>query len=209
MIYAIVGTDKNVRAQVMRELLSFGVVSRYLYRESISDLEPLIDGVSLFEERVIVSCEQLGEDATTKEVLISLLDRMKESQNLFIVDEPFGDVHMVNRLRKVAAKLFDAREEKIKDTSVFGVCDAFVARDKKEAWVRFLDVTKRESGEAVAGALWWKWQILWAQVRAGRPSKFSLKECEVIGKSLVESSIRAHRGEVSLVVEIERIILGL
>ena len=209
MLYSVVGTHKTLREKAHAELLKFGVVSRHVYSEQIAELESLVDAGSLFGEKVIVSCVQLGDVTTSKEELIRLLPRMEKSDNIFIIDEPFADVHMVNRLTKVVKKLFDTREEKIKDVSVFKLCDSFVARNKKQAWVDFMDVKEREGGESIAGALWWKFQGEWLKVREGRSSLFTEVDCERIGGELVRSTILAHRGERDLLSELERIIISL
>ena len=209
MIYALVGTKKELREKGNKELISLGVVTRYIYSEQVSELESLIDGVSLFGDMVVIVCSQLGEVASSKEELLRLLSKMEASLNIFIIDEPFGDIHMVNRLSKVAEKVYDAREEKIKDVSVFKLCDSFMARDKKQSWIQFMDLRKRESGESIQGALWWKFNLMWQGVREGKKSAFSELECERIGGELLRSSILAHRGKKDLIIELERIILSL
>ena len=209
MIYAVVGTQKEIREKANLELARLGPVTRYIYSEQVSDLKSLIDGVSLFGDTIVITCFQLGDSASSKEVLVDNLKDMASSGTIFIVDEPFGDVHMFNRLSKVAKKIYDAREEKIKDVSVFALCNAFTSRDKKEAWTRFLDVKTRESGEAIAGALWWKFEGLWQGVVLGRKSAFTEDECKRIGGDLVRASILAHRGERDLLLELERIILSI
>ena len=209
MIYSIVGTHKEVREKGLRELATLGAVTQYIYSEHSSFLESHIDAASLFGEVVVISCVQLGDNAPSKEILVSLLDKMKVSKNIFIIDEPFADIHLTNKLRKVSGKLFDAKEEKIKDTSVFTLCDSFARRDKKQAWIDFMVMKEKSEGEAIIGALWWKFQLIWSGVRGGRKSNFTLSECETIGRSIIQSSILAHRGEKDLMIEIERIILLL
>jgi hypothetical protein len=209
MIYTIVGTHKERREKGHKELASLGAPTHHIYSEQVSGLEALIDGVSLFGDVSIVTCIQLGEVASSKEEMIRLLDNMKESVNIFIIDEPFADVHLFNKLSKVSVKVIDAREEKLKDTSVFGVCDAFIKRDKKTAWIAFMDIREKVSGESLHGALWWKFQTEWSRVKEGKKSLFSEDDCEKIGGSLVRMSITAHRGESDLLIDIEKLILSV
>jgi hypothetical protein len=209
MIYSIVGTQNDIREKGAKEVALFGAPSHHIYSEHILELEPLISATSLFGEAVIVTCIQLGENASSKEELKRLLDEMNTSLNIFIIDEPFADSHFVTRLQKVSKKIFDAREEKIKDMSVFKVCNSFVMRDKKQAWVDFLELKKEGNAEAIQGALWWKFQQEWSKVTEGKRSLFSKVECEKIGGELLRSSILAHRGEKDLMLELERIILSL
>lgn len=209
MIYSIVGTHGGLREKGNKELQALGEVMHHIYSEQVEGLESLIDASSLFGGPVIVVCYQLGEVASSKEELKRLLEPMSTSPTIFIIDEPFADVHLFNRLQKVSTKLFDAREEKLKDTSVFAFCDAFIARDKKKAWVDFIELKKNGNAEAIQGALWWKFQMEWSKVKEGKRSLFTEEECRRIGGEIVRSSILAHRGEKDLMLELERIVLSV
>lgn len=209
MIYTIVGTHKERREKANKELQLLGEVKRYIYSEKSNELEMYSNAQDMFGDTVIVSCIQLGDVASSKGILVEMLERLESSSNIFIIDEPFADTHLTNKLKKVSKKFFDAKEEKIKDTSVFALCDSFARRDKKQAWIDFTDVKQREGGESIQGALWWKFQTIWQDVQAGKKSVFTPKDCERIGGDIVRSSILAHRGEKDLMTELERIILSL
>ncbi len=209
MIYSIVGTHKERREKGHKEFSSFGVAMHHIYSEQVGSLEALINATSLFGDVSVVVCIQLGEVVSSKEELVRLLDSMKTSPNIFIIDEPFADVHLFNKLSKVSVKVIDAREEKIKDVSVFTFCDSFVARDKKQAWIDFLELKKNSSAEAIHGALWWKFQMEWSKVKEGKKSRFTQDECEKLGGEIVRSSILAHRGERDFMLELERIVLSV
>ncbi len=209
MIYSVVGTHKTLRYKAFAEFSKLGAISRYVYSEELGELESLIEASSLFGETIIISCVQLMESEGGKDELLRLLPRMEVTENIFIIDEPFGDVHRFNRLSKISKKIVDAREEKKKDMSVFTLCTSFAARDKKMAWINWMNVKDKESGEAIQGALWWKWKDLWQAVLEGKASKYTLSECETIGGELLRSSILAHRGEKDLMAELERIILSI
>ncbi len=209
MLYSIVGTHTAIREKARSEMALLGEVSKYVYGEHAGEIEEHIDASSLFGEKIIITCVQLGDSAASKEILVALLEKMKDSSNIFIIDEPFADIHLSNKLSKMSVTFFNAKEEKIKDTSVFALCDSFAARDKKEAWRRFIVLREKGGGEAIAGALWWKFQLVWQGAREGRRSAFSVSECEKIGGDLVRSTILAHRGKRDLMVELEKIILSL
>lgn len=209
MIYTVFGTHQATRTKANKELASLGTVTQYIYSEQVGTLESHIDATSLFGETIIISCVQLGDTAPSKEKLLSLLLQMEKSKNIFIIDEPFADVHLGNKLSKVSVTFFNAKEEKIKDTSVFALCDSFARRDKKQAWVDFMNLRSKGEGEAIQGALWWKFQSVWQGVKDGKKSAYTLPECERIGRDIVRSSILAHRGELDLMKELERIILSI
>ncbi len=209
MIYSIVGTHTGLKDKAIKELSTHGKVSRYLYSEHIGELESLIDGVSLFGGVEVISCVSLLESASSQEELLRLLPKMATSLNIFIIDEPFADVHKVNKLAKVSKKLFDAREEKKKDSSVFVLCTSFARRDKKTTWVNFMNVKEKEKAEAIHGALWWKWREVWQDTLLGKSTAYTKEECEKIGGELLRSNILAHRGQRDLMLELERIVLSI
>ena len=209
MIYAIVGTDTNIREKAYEALAKVGTVSVHVYSEQIATLEALVEASSLFGDKVVVNLIQVMDVAASRDEVIRLFPSMKDSSNIFIIDEPFADANRVTRLTKFAEKVFDAREEKRKDVDIFTLCSLFAKRDKKNTWLEWMNIKDKESPEAIQGALWWKWTTVWGDTRAGRPTKFTLKECEEIGGRLMRSSIEAHRGEKDLGVELEAIILSL
>ncbi len=209
MIYSIVGTDRDIRDKATLELATLGPVSRHLYVEDIGELQSLIDGMSLFGETIIVVCIQLLEVAHIRDEVYDLFKGMEESSTIFIIDEPFADIHKTNRLKKVSKKLYDAKEEKVKDASVFQFCDSFLTRDKKNAWIQFLSLKEKISGESIQGALWWKFYPVWLRVKEGRKGVYSLEECERISKSLLQASVLSHRGEKDIFVELEKLVLSI
>lgn len=209
MLYVIVGTGQVVREKATSIIAKMGTPSAVLYQEHADQLRFLVDANSLFGDTTVVSCVQLGTLSDSKEILVTQLPKMKESRAVFVVDEPFADIHLVNKLQKVADQFFDAREEKKKDTKVFMLCDLFVQKDKKSAWVLLRELLDSGEAEAIQGALWWKFQTEWQKVLDGKRSLFTKEECEYVGKRLMEAPIKAHRGELDLKVELERIILSL
>lgn len=209
MIYTLVGTDAKKRERVMAEIAKLGVPNVHLYAEQISALVPLIEAGSLFGDTVIAHLIQMLEKAETREYVYDLLSQMESSQNIFFIDEPFADANRMKKLEKFSKKLFDAREEKAREATPFALSDAFARRDKKSVWVEWMKLRDVETPEAIQGALWWRFQTVWNDVRSGRPGKYTLPECEDIGRKIMRSSIEAHRGERDLKIELETILLSI
>jgi hypothetical protein len=209
MLYALVGTDTKKREKALADIAHLGTPSVHVYAEQVSLLEPLIDAGTLFGDRVIAHLVQMLEKAETRDYVYELLPRMKESQNIFVLDEPFADANRSKKVEKYSEKLYDAREEKARGADPFTLCNAFVHRDKKAAWREWMALRDVETPEAIQGALWWKFQGIWSDTKSGMPTKFTLAECESFGKRILESSILAHRGEKDLKVELESIILSV
>lgn len=209
MLYSIVGTQANVREKALQELGKLGPATNHLYAEHVHDVKGLIDASSLFGDRIIAHLVQVLEKAEGRDIVYELLPAMADSETIFIIDEPFADANRVKKLEKVSKKLFDAREEKEKEVSPFGLTNTFARRDKKGAWLSFMEIKDKLEPEAIQGALWWKFQTIWADAKSGSSTKFTLSECEKFGKEIMESSIKAHRGELDLSTELERIILSI
>jgi hypothetical protein len=208
MIYTIVGTNIDIREQAQNELSKLGPVTSSLYSEHIGGLEALVEASNLFGEKVIVSLQQVMDDANAKEILVELLPQMKDSANIFIIDEPFADANRIKMLAKFSVKVFNGKEEKEK-LDPFKLATLFGARDKKGVWIEWMRIRDLDAAESLHGVLWWKWKTIWEGVREGKPSKFTLSECESIGRELVRAPILAHRGEADLKREVERVLLSI
>lgn len=195
--------------KALDEISKAGKVTSHIYAEQISALQPLIEANSLFGDKVVAHLIQVLEKAETREYVYELLPSMKESENIFVLDEPFADANRTKKIEKYSEKLFNAREEKETAASPFALCNAFAKRDKKSVWVEWMKLRDNESGEAIQGALWWKFQTIWGDVRAGRPEKFTIAECEELGGRIVRASILAHRGEKDIKIELESIVLSI
>lgn len=208
MIYAIVGTETKGREKAYQELSKLGEISTHVYSEQIETLEPLISATTLFGEKVIVNIIQAMEVASAKDEIVRLLPDMKDSTNIFIIDELLADANRVKQLTKYAEKVFDNREKK-EDVDVFTLCNLVARRDKKGAWIEWMRIRDLDSPEAIQGALWWKWKLLWQDTLDGKPSKFTKEECESIGGTLLKAPILAHAGKTDLKDELEKIVLSL
>ncbi len=209
MIYAVVGTDIKKREKASESLGKLGEPVANIYSEQIASLEALVSSSSLFGDKVLVNLIQTMDLASSRDEVIRLLPDIKESKNIFIVDEPFADANRVKRLEKYAEKIFDAREEKEGDVDVFTLCNLFAKRDKKGVWIEWMRVRGLDSAEAIHGALWWKVRTIWEDNLNGRPTKFTKEECELFAGRLVRANILAHRGGRDLKVELESIILSI
>lgn len=209
MIYTLVGTEGKKREKALAEIAKLGVPNAHIYGEQISALQPLIEAGSLFGDKVVAHLVQVLEKAETREHVYDLLPAMKESQNIFFIDEPFADANRMKKLEKFSEKLFDAREEKARPATPFALSDAFARRDKKSVWVEWMKLRDVETPEAIQGALWWRFQTVWSDVKSGLPGKYTLLECEDLGRKIMRSSIDAHRGEKDLKVELETILLSI
>jgi hypothetical protein len=209
MIYAIVGTEDGKRKAAYKELLKLGAITNHLYSEHVNELQSLVGATSLFGDPIIVLLFQMMENSSSREGVVGKLSEMKNSPNIFIIDEPFADANRIKSLQKYSEKLYDARAEKAKEVDVFKICNLLGSRDKKEVWLEWMNIRDKETGEALQGILWWKWKMIWGDVLAGKRAMYTKEECETIGRKLLRAPILAHRGEGDLKLRLEEILLSI
>lgn len=208
MIYAVVGTNKEKREKAMEWLSKLGTPTANLYSEQIAALRPLVEATSLFGEKIIAHVIQAMEVASSREEVTKLLGEMQDSNNTFIIDEPFADANRVKKLEKYSEKVFDCREEGPGEASPFPMCNAFGKRDKKQAfieWMKIKDVS--EPVEMIHGALWWKMKTIWEDTLSGKPTKFTKDECEYFAGKIMRATMDSYRGKGNLKDRLEEIIL--
>ncbi len=210
MIYSIVGTEKNGREKAYKTLLKDKVVTDVIYNENYLQAEKYIDSVDLFGGEQIINLVGFMEKQESRDALIELFPKLKDSKNFFIIDEPFADANKIKRLEKYSEKVFDCREDKEGEASPFPMCNAFAKRDKKAVfveWIKIKDIS--EPLEMIHGALWWKMRTIWEDTLNGKKTGFTLEECENFGEEIMKASMDAHRGEVGLKEKLEEVLIGV
>ena len=96
----------------------------------------------------------------------------------------------------------------MKGQDAFGLANAILKRDKKEAWLQWMKVRDMDA-EPVQGTLWWRVRTLWEGVKDGKRCAYSEEELSRMGFNLVQMSHRAHRGEVDFKEELEKFVLSI
>lgn len=208
MIYSIIGTDISIRKSALKEVLRDRNPTAYVRSDNTWELSHLINAEDLFGGEVIALVEQVGGNAEGREILKDSLKSMEVSKNIFIIDEPFIETTFVKTLEKYSEAVFDAREEKTKGKDAFGLANAILKRDKKQAWLEWMKVRDMDA-EPVQGTLWWRVRSLWEGVKDGKRCAYSEDELAMMGYSLVAMSHRAHRGEADLREELEKFVLSI
>lgn len=210
MIYALIGTGREKREKANEALLRLGIPTTHIYSEQIAMLLPLTEASSLFGEKIIALLVQTMDQTASREVVTDLLPEMKASPNVFIIDEPFADANRAKKIEKYAEKVYDCRIEKEEAASPFPLCNAFGRRDKKQAFVEWMNIREMaDSMEMVHGALWWKMKTIWEDTLTGKPAKFTKEECETISGELARATMDAYRGKGNLREHLEKIILSI
>lgn len=231
MLFLIYGTNYKLRAeakkQIQKSLLAKGVAVDKLLAMPLIEynnyklLETYLKGNSLFGEKILINSEDLLSKAESRGFIYENLESLVESENIFILDEPFANVASYKKVTKDLEKLkvightYDASEKIIKDDiEPFRFCELFVARNKKAAWQEWKKLyLKWQDTEAMAlhGALWWKWKTTWSNQLAysNNYAKFTISEFESFGQEIAYLAMRANAGEINLMRGIEKLIFKL
>lgn len=199
-------------------------------------LDELLSSQGLFLAKYIVTLDRLLED---KEISPSVMDmevlrEMKESDHAWIIVEEKVLAVNLKKIEKVAFKIFDFNEvgagaggNKKDRLNAFDFAEQFAGKNKVGAWNEFLKLKDAElAGEEIHGVLWWQMKSVYlakfcnnAEMAGLTPYSFTkalrlskgweLKELNKLLDKLVEIYHEAHRGNVDLMVEIEKLALKL
>lgn len=228
MLYLIYGTNVSKRKQAQKKiaesLKKVGIDLKDLLEipkvsaENYLTLENHVASASLFGERLIIKTENLLEKKDSREYVYAQLENLVNSENVFILDEPYVAKISAQKIIRDLGKLgkgeiFEATEEiKQRDIEPFRFCELVVARNKKAAWEEWKKIyLEWGDSEAMAlhGALWWKWKTLWNSALNYQNPKYSLAEIEKYGREIAFLAMSATAGEVNLMRAIEKLVLSL
>lgn len=212
MIYLFHGTDtQKTRAKakaLINALLAKKPDASYFKHtvETLNEgaLDELIQGQGLFERKFIIYMDSVLEDSEKKELVLSKIEPIKESENIFIILEKNLDAKSKKIFEKFSEKIqvFDEKENKEKiDFNIFGITYALGRGDIKKAWSLFDEARRKEfKGEEIHGVLWWQIKKMYSQNPADQKIKRNLFE-------MMSIYHEAHRGQIDLMRGLERWVL--
>ena len=146
MIYLFYGADAKRRREKLSTVIggmltkkpdaTFVKIDGELWEES--DLEELIGGQGLFEQKCIVELDSLfGSQA---DYIAHALPRLAASQNIFFITEGLLDKKTVEKIKSHAEKVQEfslVKKEVVRDSRIFAITDALGRRDRKNFWVLY------------------------------------------------------------------------
>lgn len=236
MLYSVFGNDRDKAGKKARELAQSlrekrnDAVFVHLTEDDVTPekIQEVIGGQGLFEQKLIVFLDRIGEKKANKELLVSALPDIKSSQNIFLLLEGQVDARLKTQLEKFSEKAqeFSAPKEVKEEFSLFQITDAYGARDKKRLWYLYEEALKRGvEVEQVHGMLFWQAKnLLLAKqekdAKSAGLNPFVFSKASLYAKkftddevlqhiaSLVDVYHRSRRGEVEFELELERMILA-
>ncbi len=192
--------------------------------------EEFLSGQGLFENKYIVVCDKIFENAEAKEQMVASVKEMSESDNVFLCLEEDVDAPTLKKIEKYAQKTQKFEENKkveSKSFNIFSLTDALGRRDKKELWVLYQQALASGSEpEEIHGILFWqvKSMLLSSQSKSsdeaglkpfvfqkasGFAKKYSPAELRALSARFVEIYHNAHRGISEMGIALEKLILSI
>jgi DNA polymerase III delta subunit len=235
MLYVIHGTDTSKvkkKATQLVEMLQQKRPDASLFKVNKESWYPdffaeTIPAISLFSPKNIVVMDSLLEDDTIAEMVFQNLDELKNTEHVCILIE--------GKLTKEYIKKVTAKAEKVEEHNkteapqkreapqTFALADALLQKNKRKAFEVFQKLRAEEVvGEEIHGVLWWQFKSLYLVLNSKSAGEadlnpFVYSKCKSVEKnwsvdlvaktldSLVDIYHKAHRGEVDLLVELEKL----
>jgi DNA polymerase III delta subunit len=184
MLYFIYGDDKEKARAKTQDLIgslqkkkpdaAFFKVTTENFSES--ELEGLMGGQGLFENKYIVFFDSVFENKEFKESIGGKLKEIAQSANVFIFLEGKMEKKMLEKVEKHAEKVQEFSNEKkegrtfgtgggkdfnLKEFNIFSLGEAFGNRDRKNLWVIYQKALMRDlPSEEIHGILFWQWKSM-------------------------------------------------
>jgi len=239
MLYLIYGTNTEKARKKANRLLNILIAKKPDVTAIRVDAEHFergeilerASGQSLFESKIVVLYDTVLENAEAKEEIEDNLQKLKDSQNIFILLQGKLDKKTVNKLTRYTEKTEEHAEEKenkdISSFKIFDLSDALLARNKRALWVLYqkgkFNNTRAEEMHNILN--WGAKTMLLASVsknaeeaelnpfvyrKAKQGShKYSQRELKQLSLSLVSLYHNSHRGKHTLDTALERFILSV
>lgn len=189
--------NKYIRDIFVNNKLSF--TKKVLSKEELASIPQHFE-VDIFGDKSIIYLENWNSE-DYRDYVYKYLEEIRDSKNIFVIDEVEMLDASFNKLAKCAYKdtIFDAREVKVKE-SAFYFADLFLMRKKNDAWTEYLRLLEvGEPVESIAGALIYKLKV--SRIDSKIKSDLIYKVMSVIALD--------HDGKLSAESEFEKLILSL
>ena len=164
MLYLFSGEDTQNKLAAYEEFLKTLPEEIPVFFISKNDFDPVqlenfYSGASLFSAKSAVVLRDILEDEETRELVLSKLKFMGESDNLFIFPEGKLNKPVLDAFKKARAELniFETVKERGEKFDNFKIANAFAAKDKFHTWLYFRQAVEAGTElEPLAGVLFWK-----------------------------------------------------
>lgn len=238
MIYLIQGSD-SIRTRhkydalidslLMRKLdsVAWKIDSENFNEEKFREL---IVSQDLFVNKYIVGCDHLVGDKNSQDFILSNLEQIKGSANIFIILEDALEEKILKQVKKFAEKdlSYDKKIGEERKFNIFALTDALGERNRKKLWVLYQEALRADLDpeKEIYWRLEWMVKHLLFFKKAKSPAESDLKgfarskiqnytknysteELEDLFGKLVRLFHSVRRSETEMEVGLERIIFEI
>ncbi|KKQ34778.1 MAG: hypothetical protein US50_C0037G0002 [Candidatus Nomurabacteria bacterium GW2011_GWB1_37_5] len=214
MIYLLAGSNLEEKNKQKESILINAKKDSAFSLVTINDVDykneainELMGSKTIFNEKLIVYLDNILEKKENLDFVYSKLNKLNESENIFIFNETKISKDLENKFKKSGAiiKIYDLKVFKKNGYNIFAITDALEKRDRKQAWIllQYLLSTGAEP-EAITGMLFWKVKTMVVQKRYG---KFSENELKKLSSAITTLYHDAHKGLIDFEIGLEQLIL--
>lgn len=238
MFYFLHGTDSHKSRAKLHDLLDLAKKKRpdaevfKITSEnwSESQLDELLVSQGLFSQKYTVVLDNLFEKKDIKDFLISRLERLKDSEQIFLFLENKVDGVSLKKIEKNSEKTQEFNlpvSNKKEGANIFSVADGLLTKDKKGLWISYLKMLKENyAPEELHGIFFWqiKNMLIASKVKSGSEAglapyvyskalsgsrNYKTEDLENMSQVLVEMTDKVRNGEGDLNIMLEKWILKL
>lgn len=184
MLYLFAGDDSKSKLKAYEVFIKSMPLSMETFFVSHNDfdkreMERFYSGSGLFFAKCAVFYENVFEREEMQDFILSKLEEMQESQNIFAFLDGKLNKQVVDSFKKARAELniFELPKEKKEKFDNFLLANAFGNKDKLNLWIYFRQAMDRGVGmEELIGVLFWKIKDMILKRSFGKFSESELKE---------------------------------
>ncbi len=230
MLYVFHGTDVKKVADKTNNLVNLLLEKKPdaqvfsfegLFLDEIK-LDEVIEAQGLFVEKHIVVLKQVFEFENSRKVVLKHIERIANTQNIFILSENKLLASHKKVLEKHAKKIEEHKSVAKKDVfNVFSLSDAFCKRNKRELWLGYVKALRSGvSVENIHGTLHWTARRMLIASKGDTKgfggsfykykkyaTNFSFDELLKISRDLISIYHKAREGRRDLKTSLEKWIL--
>jgi len=211
MLYLFAGDDAKKKLASLDKFLAslketeILTVSRNNFSEE--EIQSLYSGSGLFAKKTAVIFESILDHAAAETFLLPRLEKLQESENIFIFSESKISKTTLDAFKKGRAELniFELPAIKKEKYNNFILANDFGARDKLNLWIHFREAVDLGVGlEELIGVLFWKAKDLLLKENF---SKFSAEELKDFSSQISYLLPQARREGLDAEAAFEEFIL--
>lgn len=237
MLYIFYGTDSKKSSDKARTLVdslrtkkpdaNFVEINSDNWNKSA--IEEHVGGQGLFSNKYIVFLNRVAKDEDVIEKVIEMSSQMKESDNIFIINEGKINAGLKKAFEKYGDKVVvtDEVEKKVfnKEFNIFSLADAIGERNRFKAWSIYREAVQNGlESESILGTIFWQIKSMILARNAKSASETGLnpfvyskakkgagnykeEELNVLLEKIIVLYHDGHRGLVDLELGIEKMVL--